>query len=156
GPTVSLIGEVRRPAIYEMRGETTVGEAVELGGGLTPQADPGNATLERITDSVQRTLINVDLSTADGRNTKLRNGDTLRFSVIRSRTMGSVEILGHVDRPRSFQFHPGLRLSEVVPSLDELNRNADQHYLLVRREDPRTRHISVVSADLAKALAAPG
>src|SRR5690606_21784726 len=34
GRTVSLVGEVRRPAIYELKDETTVSELLELGGGL--------------------------------------------------------------------------------------------------------------------------
>src|SRR6185295_11680403 len=40
GVTVTLSGEVRRPAIYELKNETTAAELVKLGGGLTPEADP--------------------------------------------------------------------------------------------------------------------
>jgi len=32
-------GEVRRPAIYETKGETTIADVVNLAGGLTPEAD---------------------------------------------------------------------------------------------------------------------
>jgi len=40
--------------------------------------------------------------------------------------------------------------------VDELRPNADLHYVLIRRETPPERHVSVLSANLAAALAAPG
>ena len=43
GSTVSVAGEVHRPAIYEIKNESTVADLVHLAGGLTPQADPGQS-----------------------------------------------------------------------------------------------------------------
>jgi protein involved in polysaccharide export with SLBB domain len=43
GITVGVSGEVRRPAIYELRGEGSGAEAVQLAGGLTADADPSLA-----------------------------------------------------------------------------------------------------------------
>ena len=40
GSTVGVTGEIRRPAIYELKGENSVADLVRLGGGLTPEADP--------------------------------------------------------------------------------------------------------------------
>ncbi len=39
GLTVAVNGEVLRPAIYEIRSNTTVGDLLRLSGGLTPQAE---------------------------------------------------------------------------------------------------------------------
>jgi len=44
----------------------------------------------------------------------------------------------------------------VIHSVDELQPNADIHYLLIRRESPPDRRITVLSADLAAALKEPG
>jgi protein involved in polysaccharide export with SLBB domain len=49
-----------------------------------------------------------------------------------------------------------MRLTDLVGSLDELLPNADTRYVLVRRETGPTRTVSVVSADIAAAFAAPG
>ena len=36
GPVVGIAGQVKRPAIYEMKGEQTIGEIIELAGGVLP------------------------------------------------------------------------------------------------------------------------
>jgi protein involved in polysaccharide export with SLBB domain len=63
---------------------------------------------------------------------------------------------GHVHRPGPFAFRTGLRISDVISSLEELKPTADQHYVLVRREVPPTRRVEFVSADLVAALAQRG
>ncbi|WP_129645416.1 SLBB domain-containing protein [Peristeroidobacter agariperforans] len=155
GATVGLGGEVRRPAIYELKNETSAGELVSLGGGLLPQADPALATLERVNEQRQRTTVDVNLATGPGRNQKLLDGDVLRVPTIRPILEDSVTVSGHVHRPGEYQFKPGMRLTDIFPSLDELAPNADQRYILVRREIPSDRHMRVFSADLEKALQRP-
>lgn len=153
GPTVSLVGEVRRPAIYELKGETTAEELIALGGGLTPQADPTLATLQRVNDARQRITINVNL--ADGATVALKAGDVLRVPAIRPVLEESVTLNGHIYRPGEYQFREGMRLLDLIPSIDELKPNADHNYILVRRELPPDRRVSVFSANLAEALADP-
>lgn len=155
GVTVSLTGEVRRPAIYELRRETTARDLVALGGGLTPQADPKLATLERVDEQRQRITVDVNLSQASGSISPLQSGDVLRVPAIRPVLEDSVSVSGYVYRPGEFQYRAGMRIADVIPSLDELQPNADQHYVLIRRELPPNRKITVFSADLAKAIAAP-
>ncbi|HEY0687134.1 MAG TPA: SLBB domain-containing protein [Steroidobacter sp.] len=155
GATVGLSGEVRRPAIYELKDETTAAELLQLGGGLLPEADPTIATIERMNERRQRVTVDVNLADAKGRGTSLQSGDTVRVPAIRPILDDSVELAGHVHRAGEYQFTPGMRLSDLVPSLDELQPNADQRYLLVRRELPSDRRVGVFSADLERALANP-
>lgn len=155
GATVSLAGEIRRPAIYELKSENTVRDLVELAGGYTPQADQRLATVERVNEQRQRVTIGVNLAEAAGASARLQSGDVLRIPAIRPVLEDSVSLSGYVYRPGEFQFRPGMRLSDIVPSLDELQPNADQHYILIRRELPPDRRITVFSADLAKAIAQP-
>jgi polysaccharide export outer membrane protein len=154
GPTVAVAGSVNRPAIYELTGPTTAAEMIEIAGGLTPQADPRLATVERIGSTQLRSVVGVDLS-GTGRGVNIVAGDLLRVPSIRPTYTNSVWVRGHAHRPGAFQYRPGMRLTDVLPSVDELRPNADLHYILVRREDPSTRRISVTSADLLAALANP-
>jgi protein involved in polysaccharide export with SLBB domain len=43
----------------------------------------------------------------------------------------------------------------VIPSADDLKPNADQRYVLIRREDAGTRRVQVLSTDLSEAWRAP-
>jgi polysaccharide export outer membrane protein len=154
GATAGLAGEVRRPAIYELKGETTAEELVRLGGGLLPGADPTVATLDRVSPDRQRVTIDVNLNSPSGRKLVLRSGDTLRVPAIRPTREEAVVLTGHVHRPGDYQYRPGMRLTDLLPSLDELEPNADHRYILVRRELP-DRRVRVFSADLERALSQP-
>jgi polysaccharide export outer membrane protein len=153
GPIASVDGAVRRPAIYEIKGEKTVADAVELAGGLNPEADERLAQMERILPSSLHEMQNVDLTSEASRKILLANGDKLRIPLIRPTLENSVTLTGYVFRPGAFEYKPGLRLSDVLGSFDELRPNADRHYIMIRREVPPEQKLEVVSADLARALA---
>ena len=155
GSTAAVNGEVLRPAIYEIRSSSTVGDLLRLSGGLTPQAEASEVRLERLNERGERAVTNLDLNSGDARALVLRNGDILRILRVRNTLDGAVSVAGHVYQPAPFEYHPGLRLSEVL-SFESLKPRADTHYVLIRRELPPDRKVSVLSADLAAALAARG
>jgi polysaccharide biosynthesis/export protein len=156
GKTVSVYGAVKRPAIYELKTENTVAEAVEIAGGLLPDADAKLGQLERILPSQLREMRNVDLTASPSRETELANGDKLSIPLMRPTLENSVVLKGFVFRPGQFEYRPGLRLTDLLGSFDELRPNADQHYIMIRREVPPDENIEVISADLVRALAARG
>jgi polysaccharide export outer membrane protein len=156
GPTVSVDGEVKRPAIYELRGESTLGDLVGIAGGLTPESDPVRGSLTRIEGTGRRVVLPVDLSAAAGNRVDVKNGDVLRIARLRPQLDSGVVLDGFVWREGPLAWREGLRLSDVIGSVDELKPNADQNYVLIRRESGPDRRISVLSADLNNALAAPG
>jgi protein involved in polysaccharide export with SLBB domain len=156
GVTATVYGAVRRPAIYELKKEKTAEQVVEIAGGLLPDADGKLAQLERIDSSQLREMRNIDLTSNAGRGTELANGDKLRVPAIRPTLENSVELSGDVFRPGAFQYRPGLRLSDILSSFDELHPNADRHYIMIRRQVPPEEKIEVISADLERALSARG
>ena len=156
GKTVAVGGAVRRPAIYELKSEKTVEAAIEIAGGLLPDADAKLIQMSRITPSQLHEMRNVDLTTDAGRERELVNGDKVRVPVIRPTLENSVELSGYVFRPGAFEYRKGLHLSDVLGSFDELRPNADRHYVMIRREVPPEERIEVLSADLERALGAPG
>jgi len=153
--TVAVDGEVQRPAIYEIKGSTSVADIIKLAGGTTAEADTSRVALVRVNDKRARVVVDVPLDGASGRSELLRNGDSLRVLRLRPTLDEGVTIEGHVFRPQHAAWHDGLRLTEVLGSVDELRPNADLNYLLIRRELPPDRHITAVSADLAAALRDP-
>jgi protein involved in polysaccharide export with SLBB domain len=153
--TVAVDGEVHRPAIYEIKGNTSVEDIVQLAGGLTAEADSARAALVRVNERRERVVLDVSLDQPDGRGELLRKGDSLRVLKLRPTLDEGVTIEGHVFRPGPVAWREGLRLTEVIGSVDELKPNADINYVMIRRELPPDRSIVVVSADLAAALREP-
>jgi protein involved in polysaccharide export with SLBB domain len=155
GDTAGIGGAVRRPAVYELRGETSVSGLVGLAGGLSPEAFPAAARIERIDDDKQRTVVSVDVESKDGANTSLSNGDILYVPKVLAEFQDSVTLLGHVQRPGVVEFRPGMRLIDLLPSANHLLQGADTGYILIRREDERKR-AHIVSANLREAWTNPG
>lgn len=155
GPTIGVEGEVRRPAIYETKGETSIAEVVQLAGGLTPEADLSNAALTRIDSDQHRVVLRVDLATSGVKGQPVHNGDNLRVSHLRPKLDAGVLVQGYAYSTGAYAYHPGMRLTDILHSVDDLKPNADIHYLLIRRELPPDERIVTLSADLAAALRAP-
>ena len=156
GATVAVDGEVNRPAIYEVKSETSVAEVIQLAGGLTPEADNTRVAMVRVNEQRQRVVLNVPLAAAEGRSEHLRNGDSLRVLRLRPTLDSGVVLEGFVFRPGAVAWREGLRLTDVIASVDELKPNADLGYILIRRELPPDRRVTVLSADLSAALRSPG
>jgi polysaccharide export outer membrane protein len=155
GPTVGVGGFVKRPAIYELRKEKTAGEIITLAGGFTSDAFPGGARVERITKEWERAFLNVNLSTDEGQKNLLRPGDILLVPPVLARYKGGVRVSGHVLRPGDFEWREGLRLTDVIESLDELRPQADINYVLIRRETWPDKRVKALSANLQAALENP-
>ena len=156
GNTVSVYGAVQRPAIYELKTEKTAGQAIDIAGGLLPDADAKLGQLERILPSQLHQMRNVDLTLAESRATPLANGDKLDIPRIRPTLENSVELTGYVYRPGQFEYRAGMRLTDVLGGFNELRPNADSHYIMIRRIVPPEDRVEVISADLRRALAARG
>ena len=111
--------------------------------------------LTRIDERQRRVVVPVELS-AGARTEPVRNGDSVRVMRLRPTLDSGIVVQGHLYAPGLFAYQPGMHLSDVVHSVDELRPDADLHYLLIRRELPPDRRIVVLSADLAAAWQAPG
>ncbi|MEL6200484.1 MAG: SLBB domain-containing protein, partial [Pseudomonadota bacterium] len=155
GTRVGVEGEVTRPAYYELESPTSAAEMVSLAGGLTPVAYSPSGRIERISQRGDRQIVDADLSTDAGRRVSVQDGDVLRVFPVLDRLDESVELIGYVRRPAQYQWREGLRLTDLLPSPAMLKAQADQGYILIRREPAEDGRIDVLSADLNAALAAP-
>lgn len=68
----------------------------------------------------------------------------------------SVTLEGEVLRPGKYSWHEQMRLTELLSGLSALKEEADQRYVLIRREHFPDRRISVRSADAIEAFQSPG
>ncbi|ORJ58779.1 SLBB domain-containing protein [Geothermobacter hydrogeniphilus] len=155
GPTVGVAGEVRRPAIYELKGAATVADALQLAEGLLPTAQKNAGQIVHINSSGLRTLQDVSFEAQKDLDAKLKDGDLIRVYPITDHLENLVVLKGHVRHPGSYQWHEGMRITDLLPGFDAFLPDPDLDYVLVRRETRPNRRIEVFSIDLAGALADP-
>ena len=154
GKTIGVGGEVRRPAIYELNKEVTASQAVALAGGFLATAYPQASRIERINNKGQRTLVDVNLKTRQGKNLAIKDADTLQVFSVLDRVEDIVEVEGHVKRPGGSAWRPGLRFTDVIRSADDMLPNADLNVALLVTEQGPAHQIEVKAFSPSAAFAA--
>jgi len=119
GPEVTLMGSVRQSAIYELRGQESIGQLIATAGGLSAVASGGRVSVERIEDHAQRRAFSLKADEA-GLATPLANGDIVRIDPIISDYRETVTLRGSVATPGRFRWCQGMRLSDLMPDRDSL------------------------------------
>lgn len=113
GAQVAVVGSISNPAIYEMKGETTVAEVLALAGGETNVAVGQEVHLERIYNHSMRSV--EDISLASGSTELVRDGDILSVASIVDRFRDAVTLRGNVANPGRYVWRPGMRISDLIP-----------------------------------------
>ncbi len=113
GPQVAVTGSVNTPAIYELKGQTTIAEAIQLAGGETAVASTSFARLERVYESSMRSVEDVNLTTNSSQ--VLRNGDILSIAAIIERVRNGITLRGNVANPGQYTWHDGMHLGDIFP-----------------------------------------
>jgi polysaccharide biosynthesis/export protein len=119
GPQVAAAGSLRNPAIYELKSEKSIGELIQMAGGLSSTADRKRATVERIKDGESREVLELSLG-AEGMNLQVVDGDILQVLNILPRFDSTVTLRGNVANPGRFRWHAGMRLKDIIPDKDSL------------------------------------
>ena len=151
--SVSILGEVRRPAIYELKKGDNFNQVIAMAGGLLPSAYPQSTMIERYNNQNLRSIINVDLTDSAARKQELKSGDYVR--VLKSSGMyeQSITVIGAVTRPGKYQWQQGIKIADLLPSLDShILPSADLSYGLIVRQKDDARNIEVLQFNLARAL----
>lgn len=156
GQTVTVDGQVRRPAIYELKGERTVAELVEMAGGYAPGALLQEASIERFSSSGARIMVAIDLSQPGGREMPVRDGDIISIPSVSGQLENIVSLYGHVQRPGIRQWFKGMRMTDLIGGMRALLPGADSRYVLIKRENPHDRGIELLATDLNEALLGKG
>ncbi|MCE9789960.1 SLBB domain-containing protein [Shewanella chilikensis] len=153
GGLVSVAGEVRRPAIYELKGGETLGEVVNMAAGVKPGSYPKASVVERYNDQGLKSLLTVDLTSAKGQKTVAKAGDVVRVKGTSGQYDNAVTLVGAVVRPGKYQWHQGLRVNDILKSIwADLQISADLDYAILLREVDDYGNIEVYQFAPGKAI----
>src|SRR5437660_1194806 len=163
GPQITVEGMLRRPSIYELRGEKTLAEVLELAGGILPTATLRHIEVQRIEAHQKRTMLSVDLSDAQDGNADekrlesiaIQDGDEVHIFPIAPHNQDAVYLQGHVLRPGRYAFQPDMRVTDLVSSYKDLLPEPEAKYAEIIRLNPPDYRPNVESFHLGAALANP-
>ena len=163
GPQVAVEGMVRRPALYELNGESSLADVLELAGGILPTATLRHIEVQRVEAHEKRTMLTLGLSpNRDPDSVKkqmdsfsIHDGDEVHVFPIAPYNEDAIYVQGHVLRPGRYSYKQGMRLSDLIASYKDLLPEPAAHYAEIVRLNAPDFHPSVESFDLSAALADP-
>ena len=115
GPQVAVVGSITDQAIYELRDNTTLGDQIEIAGGLTATADNSRAVLERIADKTSRRVEEFPLD-KEALSKKLHDGDVLRVFPVSPMFENAITLRGNVAQPGRYPWHEGMKIHDLLPT----------------------------------------
>ena len=119
GPLVAIAGAVHVPAIYELAKTSTLGEGIDIAGGLSTVADGNRVTIERIDKRQARSVDEVALDDA-AMKVPLRDGDIVRVVSLSPKIENAVILRGNVALPGRYPYRQGMRVKDLIPSREFL------------------------------------
>ena len=145
GPEVTIQGMVRRPAIYELNGEKSLAEVLQLAGGVLPTGTLRHVDLERLESHESRTMLRLDIPENNNQesvtqtldNFLIQDGDKVQISPILPYAEKTVFLDGYVFSPGKFAYRDGMKVTDLVKSYkDLLPEPYKQHAEIIRLKVP--------------------
>jgi protein involved in polysaccharide export with SLBB domain len=147
GPQVTVAGMVRRPAIYELRHEQTLDQALELAGGVLVSGELGNIKVERIQAHERKIMLSVNLPNGNDihamedafKKFPIKDGDRITITPILPYSDKTVYLQGHVFRPGKYPYRDGLKVTDIVGTYEDLLPEPAARAEIVRLRPPDFR-----------------
>ncbi len=127
GKTVSIQGEINRPALYELNDDEGLMDIIGLAGDLKASAYLNRAQIDRIVPVGEREIMGMDRMYVDvnikdlhdkNENFELLDGDRIQVFPVMDLRKNYVEIRGNVERPGTYELDDGSRVSDLVNLAD--------------------------------------
>ncbi len=159
GRIAAVAGMVKRPAIYELRNETTLRELLGLAEGVTVTGYLQRIQISRVIANQKKQVIDLNLDPASSgktfdelaSNIPVQDMDIVKVFPINRLLRNHFKLEGHLERPGFYALKPGIRISSVLNRQVLLPEYAST--IEVTRLYPPTLEPRKILLDLEKALA---
>lgn len=113
GPLAGIAGDVRSPAIYELKGEMDLHRFIEMAGGLNEIAFKGRIQIGRVLHNSEQNTFESNLDEIKTKSIKVQPGDLVKvFSVVQDRKF--VRLSGAVQRAGEYAAGPGMTIKDLI------------------------------------------
>jgi len=145
GAEVTIEGMVRRPAIYELHGETNLSEVLQLAGGVLPTGTLRHVDVDRLQAHESRTMLRLDIPETNNEAStssalegfRIQDGDKIKITPILPFSDKTVYLDGYVSRPGKFAYRDGMKVTDLIKSYKDLLPEPYQaHAEIIRLNEP--------------------
>ncbi|MDZ4383903.1 MAG: SLBB domain-containing protein, partial [Nitrospirota bacterium] len=151
GPLVGIAGNVKVPAIYELKGETRLSDLISMAGGTNSISFKNRVQIQRVEGGREQTLREMNLSEIEkgkGNDIVLKDGDVLKIFPISQTVEKVVHVTGAVKSPGTYGFRTGMTLKDLLTYTGGLlryasNDEAELTRVSISSEGPKTERIIV-------------
>jgi len=145
---IEIVGEVKRPGIYELRSEESFKDLLNFSGDFTENAFRARVKVLKNTE-IERKI--ADISSDKFSEYRPNTGDKYFVDRVLERFVNRVSIEGAVFRPGAYELEQGLTLSQLVRKAEGLKEDAFRQRAYITRLKPDNQ-IELISIDLAGIL----
>ncbi|MGD9036874.1 MAG: SLBB domain-containing protein, partial [Syntrophobacterales bacterium] len=152
---VAIAGNVKRPAIYELKGDLSLSTLIDYAGGLAPSAYKQRLQIDRSHEHEKQLVLDVTYGGAQtGTGFTLQDGDIVKVFPIAPEKVDAVYVYGNVSRPGSHSYSLGMRVTDVIRDETELKSDTELSYALIKRYVEPDMHAELIPFNLGKAILA--
>lgn len=160
GRVAAIAGEVKRPAIYELKTESTLKDLLALAEGVTPTGYLQRVQISRVVANDKKKVLDLNLDPVQTATpldeltaaVAVQDLDVVRVFPINTLLRSHFRLTGRVERPGSYALKPGQKLSTIL-TRDRLLPDYSPTVLEVTRLDATDRQPRKLVVDLSKVLA---
>ena len=156
GARVRIVGEVARPATYEVRPNETLADALRFAGGFTATAARRRVQIERIVPPAQRVtggrdrivteIVSDEFLTGTGPSIPVLAGDVIRVFSVASRVRNRISVKGDVWSPGSVGLTPGMHVSDALRIAGGVRPDVYLGQILISRTLPDSSRVQLRAA----------
>jgi protein involved in polysaccharide export with SLBB domain len=154
GPVVGIVGDVKRPAIYELTSERPEGlnGVLQLAGGINAFGYAERIQVERIQNHQRRAVLDVGSDQLASQQFEIRDGDLIKVFPVLKQEQNSVVLKGNINRPGTYEWTPGMRVADLIRQGEGVADNTFVEYALIRRIETPARRVHFIPVDLQAVL----
>ena len=155
GFRVTLRGEVRRPAIYEVLPSEDLDDVIRMAGGVLATGYLKRVQIDRILDNEKHVIMDIDAVPSDSLavafNVPLSDGDEISVLPVLEGYENAVWIRGAVRRPGRYELKPDMTLLGLITAAEGLVGEAYLPRVEIQRTEPNEQ-IRFLAPDLGAIL----
>lgn len=153
GPIVGIVGNVKRPAIYELKEGSTLHDLIELAGGILPTGYTQQIQVERIIKNERQVIIDInDKYLEKAKNFRLEDGDLISIFNIVEKDINVVYLYGNVKKQGKYEYKLGMKIRDLIKDLNDLLPETYFDYALIKRLASPDLRTELLPFNLEKAI----